>query len=61
MGPKAKVVDGRWHVNLYFGWNDKWQGCAIVPQDAPEFGENIDRFMIECPAQTMRDFAGLTA
>jgi hypothetical protein len=60
LGPKAKVVDGRWHVNLYFGWHDKWEGCAIVPQDAPEFGENIDRFLIECPAKTMGDFAALT-
>jgi hypothetical protein len=60
LGPRAKIVEGRWYVNLYFEWNDKWQGRAIVPQDAPEFGENIDRFGIENPARTMRDFASQT-
>lgn len=56
LGSDAKVVDGRWYVNLYFEGHDKWDGCAIVPQGAPEFAENIDRFLIECPAKSMRDF-----
>jgi hypothetical protein len=56
IGGKAKIVNGRWYVNLYFGWHDRWNGCAIVPGWAPGFAENIDHYTIECPAVSMRDF-----